>query len=107
VFPGVILFALGLTATVAPLTAAILGSISSERSGIGSAINNAVSRIAGLVAIALIGVITGSTLDVAGLHRGLLVTGGLLIAGGVVSLIGIRNPARDSATEVGEPAARS
>jgi EmrB/QacA subfamily drug resistance transporter len=92
VLPGVLLFALGLTATVAPLTAAILGSISPEQSGIGSAINNAVSRIAGLVAIALIGVIVGSTLDVDALHRGLLVTGGLLIAGGLVSLVGIRNP---------------
>jgi hypothetical protein len=92
VLPGVVLFALGLTTTVAPLTSAILGSISPEQSGIGSAINNAVARIAGLLAIALIGVIVGSTLDVAALHRGLLVTGGLLIAGGIVSLIGIRNP---------------
>jgi EmrB/QacA subfamily drug resistance transporter len=104
VLPGVMLFALGLTATVAPLTSAILGSISPEQSGIGSAINNAVSRIAGLVAIALIGVIVGSTLDVDALHRGLLVTGGLLIAGGIVSLIGIRNPAPRAADEV--PAAQ-
>jgi EmrB/QacA subfamily drug resistance transporter len=104
VLPGVLVFALGLTMTVAPLTAAILGSISSEQSGIGSAINNAVSRIAGLIAIALIGVIAGTTLDVPALHRGLMVTGGLLIAGGVVSLIGIRNPATDVAHGVGEPA---
>jgi EmrB/QacA subfamily drug resistance transporter len=107
VFPGVMLFALGLTATVAPLTSAILGSISAEQSGIGSAINNAVSRIAGLVAIALIGVIVGSTLDVDALHRGLLVTGGLLIAGGLVSLVGIRNPvaaAAPVAATAAEPA---
>jgi len=102
VLPGVVLFALGLTATVAPLTSAILGSIAAERSGIGSAINNAVSRIAGLIAIALIGVIVGSTLTVESFHRGLVVTAGLLILGGIVSLVGIRNPTREPA--VGEAA---
>ena len=91
--PGVLLFSLGLTATVAPLTAAILGSIPAGQSGIGSAINNAVSRIAGLVAIAFVGLIVGPSLDVETFHRGLFVTAVLLIAGGVVSLIGIRNPA--------------
>ena len=92
VFPGVILFSLGLTATVAPLTSAILGSISPEQSGIGSAINNAISRIAGLIAIAFVGVIVGTQLTVESFHRGLLVTAVLLILGGVTSLIGIRNP---------------
>lgn len=89
--PGVLLFSIGLTATVAPLTSAILGSIPPGQSGIGSAINNAVSRIAGLLAIAFVGVIVGPTLDLASFHRGLLVTAVLLIVGGVVSFIGIRN----------------
>jgi len=97
VFPGVMLFALGLTITVAPLTAAILGSIPTEQSGVGSAINNAVSRIAGLVAVALIGVIVGSTLTVDSFHRGLIVTAVLLILGGIVSFIGIRNPVAQKA----------
>jgi len=92
--PGVLLFSIGLTATVAPLTAAILGSIPPGQSGIGSAINNAVSRIAGLVAIAFVGVIVGPTLDVNSFHRGLIVTAVLLIAGGIVSWIGIQNPAK-------------
>jgi EmrB/QacA subfamily drug resistance transporter len=92
VLPGVVVFALGLTMTVAPLTAAILGSIPTEESGIGSAINNAISRIAGLIAIAFVGVIVGAQLTVDSFHRGLLVTAVLLVLGGVVSLIGIRNP---------------
>ena len=95
VFPGVVIFALGLTMTVAPLTAAILGSIAPEQSGIGSAINNAISRIAGLIAIAFVGVIVGAQLTVDSFHRGLLVTAVLLILGGVVSLIGISNQSRD------------
>ena len=53
--PGVIVFALGLAATVAPLTAAILGGIDERHAGIGSAINNAIARIAGLLAVAAIG----------------------------------------------------
>jgi MFS family permease len=92
--PGVLLFGVGLSATVAPLTSAILGSIPAEQSGIGSAVNNAVSRVAGLVAIALAGVIVGETVDVDGFHRGVLATAVLLILGGLVSAVGIRNPDR-------------
>jgi EmrB/QacA subfamily drug resistance transporter len=89
--PGVILFGLGLSATVAPLTAAILGSISEQQSGIGSAVNNAVSRVAGLIAIAFLGLIVGEKLDTDGFHRALIVTAALLIIGGIVSAIGIQN----------------
>lgn len=105
VLPGIAVFGLGLSITVAPLTAAVLGSISSRQAGIGSAVNNALSRIAGLVAIALLGVIVGSELDLDGFHRGLVVTAVLLIIGGVVSAIGIRNaPAADGAAASGEQA---
>jgi EmrB/QacA subfamily drug resistance transporter len=90
-FPGIIIFGLGLSLTVAPLTSAILGSIAKQRAGIGSAINNAVSRIAGLIAIALVGVVTGPQLDLAGFKRGLIVMALLLIIGGLVSAAGIRN----------------
>jgi predicted MFS family arabinose efflux permease len=92
VLPGVLVFALGLSMTVAPLTAAILGSIPSSQAGIGSATNNAVSRVAGLVATAMIGVILAGELGVENFHRVILVTAGLLILGGIVSFVGIRNP---------------
>ena len=105
VLPGIAVFGLGLTITVAPLTAAVLGSISSRQAGIGSAVNNALARIAGLIAIALLGVIVGSELDLEGFHRGLVVTAVLLMIGGVVSAIGIRNvPAEDTAAGSGEQA---
>jgi len=90
--PGIIVFALGLSMTVAPLTAAILGSIPEARAGIGSAVNNAVARVAGLIATAMIGVIVAGTLNVDSFHRVLLVTALLLIVGGIVSFVGIRNP---------------
>jgi hypothetical protein len=80
--------------TVAPLTSAVLGDIEKSHSGIASAVNNAISRVAGLVAIAIIGVIVGRNIDLNGFHHAITFTAGLLIVGGVVSAIGIRNRAR-------------
>ena len=91
VLPGQLVFGLGLSITVAPLTAAILGAVPTHDAGIGSAVNNAVARVAGLVTVAFAGIITGGVLDVASFHRALLVTAGLLVLGGLVSLVGIRN----------------
>ncbi|MCU1414343.1 MAG: transporter [Microbacteriaceae bacterium] len=91
ILPGVILFGLGMTITVAPLTSAILGAIDSRQAGIGSAINNAVSRVAGLIAIAFLGLVVGEHLALGGFRRGMLLTAILLFAGGIVSFVGIRN----------------
>ncbi|MEN5072620.1 MFS transporter [Isoptericola cucumis] len=96
VLPGLLVFGLGLSITVAPLTAAILGAAPTADAGIASAVNNAVSRVAGLVTVALVGVIVGGTLDVDSFHRALIVTAGLLVAGGLVSLAGIRDPRRSA-----------
>ena len=95
VLPGILVFGFGLTLTVSPLTSAILGSIETTRSGIASAVNNAVSRVAGLIIIAMLAVIIGGSLDLNGVHRAMAVTAGLLILGGVVSFLGIRNPVHE------------
>lgn len=89
--PGITLFGVGLAVTVAPLTSAILGSIDPRHSGIGSAINNAVSRIAGLIAVALLGIIIGGHLSTSGYKNGMLFSIILLTAGGIISLIWIQN----------------
>ncbi|MEP6843085.1 MAG: MFS transporter [Pseudolysinimonas sp.] len=99
VLPGILVFGLGLTLTVSPLTSAILGSIDPARSGIASAVNNAVSRVAGLIVIAMLAVIIGGSLDLNGVHRAMIVTAVLLILGGVVSFLGIRNPAHEVALD--------
>ncbi|PPG64918.1 MFS transporter [Rathayibacter sp. AY2B7] len=91
--PGILLFGFGLAVTVAPLTSTILGAVEDGHSGVGSAVNNAVSRIAGLVAIAATSLVVGDSLDVEGFSRAAVATSALLVAGGVVSLLGIRNPA--------------
>lgn len=91
ILPGVLIFGLGLSITVAPLTAAILGAIDSRHAGIGSAVNNAIARIAGLIAIAVVGLLAGTNLTLGGFHKGMALTAILLVVGGVISAIGIEN----------------
>lgn len=57
VLPGVLVFGLGLSATVAPLTAAVLSGADPHHSGVASGVNNAVARVAGLLAIAVVGAV--------------------------------------------------
>ena len=54
-FPGILLLGIGMGIVVAPLTAAVMSSVPSGHTGIASGINNTMARIAGLVAIAVLG----------------------------------------------------
>jgi EmrB/QacA subfamily drug resistance transporter len=144
VLPGLLVFALGLSMTVAPLTAAVLAGAEPSQAGIASGVNNAIARVAGLLGTAAVGAavagsfgsaldkhLTGIPLgpaaraavdqakrlplgrpDVHGLigtqasalthaaeqaslhsfHLGMAIAGLLVAAGGVVGVVGIRNP---------------
>lgn len=59
VLPGMLVFGVGLTITVAPLTATVLGAVADRHAGVGSAVNNAVARIASLLAIAVVPALAG------------------------------------------------
>jgi hypothetical protein len=67
VVPAVLLFGLGMSMVVAPLTASVLADADQEHAGIASGVNNAISRVAGLVAIAAVGAVAaaqfGAALD--------------------------------------------
>ena len=146
VLPGVLVFGLGLSLTVAPLTATVLGGVEERHAGMASAINNAVARIGGLLAVAAVGAVVSAAFAasledrVAGLdlppeaqafaeeaesraltttapaslgssraavaealddssveafRLAMLITGGLVALGGVLSAVGIRNPRRE------------
>ena len=99
VFPGVMVFAVGLTLLVAPLTTAVLGAAPNSQSGIASGINNAVARTASLLAVAALPPIAGisganfAEPDVfsPGFRLGILMCAFLLAAGGVIAGVLIRN----------------
>ena len=58
-FPGIVVFGLGLSLTVAPLTATALGAVDDEHAGVASGVNNAVARTGQLLAVAAIPVVAG------------------------------------------------
>jgi EmrB/QacA subfamily drug resistance transporter len=98
ILPGLVVFGLGLSITVSPLTSAVLAAVDPGQSGIGSAVNNAVSRIAGLVAIAFTGVIIGARGDSGfppgqfeGFRQAAVVIAVLFATAGVISAVGISN----------------
>jgi EmrB/QacA subfamily drug resistance transporter len=66
VLPGAIVFGLGLSLTVAPLTAAVLAAVDEHHFGVGSATNNAVARLAGLLAVAVLPGLAGVELAAGG-----------------------------------------
>jgi EmrB/QacA subfamily drug resistance transporter len=102
--PALLVFALGLSLTVAPLTATVLADADESDAGIASAINNAVARVAGLVGVSVVGVVVAGTLvgdtfaanteSVRAFHQVVWICAVLVAAGGVAGALGIVNPRR-------------
>jgi EmrB/QacA subfamily drug resistance transporter len=87
IFPGVTLFGIGLALTVAPLTVTVMSSVSNAQSGIASGVNNAISRAAGLLIIALLGIIGAQQ----SYQFTLLLCSGLAFLAGAASFLLIKN----------------
>jgi EmrB/QacA subfamily drug resistance transporter len=91
--PGRIVLAIGLVATLTPLTAVNLSSVDPAHSGIAAAIQNAVGRLSTLIAVACMGLIAAGTLTDASFARLLQVAAVLFVIGAVISGVTITNPA--------------
>ena len=102
VFPGITIFALGLSMLVSPLTVAVLAAAPDRHAGIASGVNNAVARTGSLLAVAALPAVVGLTGDdyrnpvalQSGYHQALLLSAGMLAAGGLVSWVGLRGVGR-------------
>jgi EmrB/QacA subfamily drug resistance transporter len=101
VLPPVILFGLGLSLTVAPLTATVLAAAPDNHAGLASGVNNAVARVAGLLAVAVLPLVAGlsgeaysspSLLQPA-YRTAMLSCAALLATGGVLAAVFVRTPA--------------
>jgi EmrB/QacA subfamily drug resistance transporter len=96
VLPGVVVLSIGLVFTVAPLTATVLGALDDHHAGIASAINNAIARLGGLLAIALLPTLAGISaggglVDLeSGFATAMYISAGLSAVGGVVAWLTIR-----------------
>ena len=92
--PPILIFSVGLSFVVAPLTSTVLADAGERDAGIASGVNNAVARIAGLLGIAVVGAAiagSGNDLDMPGYRTSMAITAGLLAAGGLIGIAGIRN----------------
>jgi EmrB/QacA subfamily drug resistance transporter len=93
VLPGLLVFSTGMCLVVTPITATALGSVGPAHAGLASGVNNAVARIAGLIAVAVLPVIAGTGasthLPVHGYRVALVVTASLAAAGGLIALVGL------------------
>jgi EmrB/QacA subfamily drug resistance transporter len=111
VLPGSLVFGVGIVTFVAPLTATVIGSVSSDYVSVASTVNNAVARTASLAALAVIPVVSGlwkavseSALTSA-FHTSMVIAAILAASAGPLSLITLRRhtPGRASAREMSCP----
>jgi EmrB/QacA subfamily drug resistance transporter len=115
ILPAVIVFGLGLALVVAPVTATVLAAADERHAGIASGINNAVARVGGLLAVAVLPLIAGLTGDAFydpqsmqdGFYTGMITCAALAFAGGIIAFLTIQNDVLKKRGDEGEIAAEA
>src|SRR5512144_1147646 len=113
VAPGVVVLGLGLATTVAPLTSTALAAAPTERAGVASAVNNAVARAAGLVAVALLPSLAGITgtgylqpaVFAAGFRTAMLISAVVCASGGLLAAATLRRERPPASVKAALPTA--
>ncbi|MGQ0562763.1 MAG: MFS transporter [Gemmatimonadota bacterium] len=111
ILPALLVFGSGLGMLVAPLTAAVLAAAPRDLKGVASAFNNAVARLAGLMAVALLPLAAGmggvenlgGAILAQGYARATYIAAGLCFAGSLVALVMIRPGAHTRGSESASP----
>ncbi|MEV4481284.1 MFS transporter [Micromonospora coxensis] len=112
VLPGVVLFGVGLTLVVAPLTASVLAAVADRFAGVASGFNNAASRVGNLLAVAALPLLVGLSgsgyeqrAELTAAYRGALAwCAGLLLAGALTAGLFVRRPPRHASPDESRPA---
>jgi EmrB/QacA subfamily drug resistance transporter len=116
ILPGLLVGGFGMAITMAPTTAAAMGSVPVDKAGVGSAVINSMRQVGGSLGIAIMGTLVASRVSVSsvdpryaaqfvgGYHRALYAGAAILLAGAVISVLTVRRPQHEEPQAIAEPA---
>jgi MFS family permease len=111
ILPGLLVGGVGMATTMAPTTAAAMGSVPVDKAGVGSAVINSMRQVGGSLGIAIMGALVATRVSVAptnplwsgefvaGYHRAVHAGAALVLAGAIISVVTVRQIRHEPAAE--------